>query len=144
MIVYFSSVSGFTDKFIQKLGLPALRIPLNSKEAESFVVDEDFVLITPTYGAMKKGFVPKQVVRFLLNPANDGKLKGVIGSGNRNFYEDYARAADSVSAKFNVPVLYRFELAGTAQDVDTVKEGMKVFWELQKTQSKATSTSTQS
>lgn len=132
MIVYFSSVSEFTAKFVQKLDVPASRIPLNSKEAESFVVDEDFVLITPTYGAGGKGFIPKQVIKFLNIKQNRDRLKGVIGSGNINFNEDYCKAADRISMKCEVPVLYRFELDGTKEDVEIVSEGLDKFWQSQK------------
>lgn len=99
-----------------------------SKSAD-FVVDEDFVLVTPTYGAAHKGFVPKQVVKFLNNPANRARIKGVIGAGNRTFGSEYAIAADMVSAKLEIPVLYRFELAGTEEDVRIVKEGLTQFWD---------------
>lgn len=129
MIVYFSNVSEFTHKFVQKLDLPAVRIPLNSQEAQSFTIDEEFVLITPTYGASGKGWVPKQVIKLLNNPDNRGNLRGVIGSGSLNFLEDYTRAADIISEKCSVPVLYRFELAGTDEDVENTQKGLKSFWE---------------
>lgn len=48
-LVYFSSVSGNTKRFVEKLGMPAHRIPLYPKD-EPLVVDEDFVLMVPTYG----------------------------------------------------------------------------------------------
>ena len=53
LLVYFSSTSGNTARFIEKLGLPARRIPLHSSErgaGPALVVDEPFVLVTPTYG----------------------------------------------------------------------------------------------
>ena len=71
--------------------------------------------------------MPRQVKGFLKNPENASKLRGVIGTGNRNFYEDFAKAADVVSDRFNVPVLYRLELNGTEDDVNIVKEGLKSF-----------------
>lgn len=130
MIVYFSNVSGYTHRFVEKLGLPAIRIPLNAKEAELLTLSEEFVLITPTYGASGKGFVPKQVIKFLNNPENRSKLRGVIGSGSLNFLEDYTKAADIISGKCNVPILYRFELSGTDEDVANTQEGLNSFWEI--------------
>lgn len=129
MIVYFSNTSSFTEKLVRKLGLPAERIPLKTPEAQSFEVHTEFVLIFPTYGANGRDFVPKQVIKFLNNPLNRGLLRGVIGSGNRNFLEDYTRGADIVAAKCNVPLLYRFELDGTPDDVDNIQKGLKLFWE---------------
>lgn len=124
LLVYFSSVTENTERFINKLDVPALRIPLKTADAELFTVDEDFVLVTPTYGA---GGVPKQVIKFLNLEQNRIQCRGVIGSGNRNFFEDFAKAADKISAKLEVPVLYRFELAGTQDDIEKVLEGMKTF-----------------
>ena len=47
-LVYFSSSSENTHRFIQRLGLPAIRIPLN--ERERIRVDEPYILIVPSYG----------------------------------------------------------------------------------------------
>jgi protein involved in ribonucleotide reduction len=124
-----------TKRFIEKLDVPALRIPLKAADAELFTVSEDFVLVTPTYGA---GGVPKQVIKFLNLEQNRLQCKGVIGSGNRNFFENYAKAADTISAKLEVPVLYRFELAGTQDDIEKVTEGLYKFW--QKSPTKVPST----
>lgn len=46
LLIYFSSVSGNTARFIEKLGLPSRRIPLHRHE-EDLVIDEPFVLVTP-------------------------------------------------------------------------------------------------
>ncbi|MCL0526079.1 class Ib ribonucleoside-diphosphate reductase assembly flavoprotein NrdI, partial [Klebsiella pneumoniae] len=48
LIVYFSSRSENTHRFVQRLGLPAVRIPLN--EREHLRVDEPYILIVPSYG----------------------------------------------------------------------------------------------
>ena len=51
-LVYFSSVSENTHRFVTKLGLPAeqvTRIPLH----ERIEVDEPYVLVVPTYGGGK-------------------------------------------------------------------------------------------
>ena len=48
LIVYFSSRSENTHRFVQRLGLPAVRIPLN--EREHLQVDEPYILIVPSYG----------------------------------------------------------------------------------------------
>lgn len=125
MIVYFSNVTGFTQRFVEKLDTPSMRIPLQTASAESFEISEDFVLVVPTYGAGSKGFVPKQVVKFLNNPQNRLHIKGVIATGNTNFGEDYCRAGTIVADKCRVPLLYRLELSGTDDDVNTVNEGMR-------------------
>jgi protein involved in ribonucleotide reduction len=51
LLVYFSSVSGNTARFIEKLGLPAR--PARPCDRPRIEVDEPFVLVTPTYGAAR-------------------------------------------------------------------------------------------
>ena len=64
LIVYFSSRSENTHRFVQRLGLPAVRIPLN--EREHLQVDEPYILIVPSYGGGgTAGAVPRQAIRFL-------------------------------------------------------------------------------
>ncbi len=68
-LVYFSSSSENTQRFIERLGLPAVRIPLN--ERERIQVDEPYILIVPSYGGGgTTGAVPRQVIRFLNDEHN--------------------------------------------------------------------------
>lgn len=130
-LVYFSSVSGNTGRFIEKLGIPADRIPLHSRD-EPLIATEPFVLVVPTYGGgPETKAVPKQVIRFLNEERNRKLLRGVIAAGNTNFGEAYGIAGDIISRKCRVPVLYRFELFGTPDDVTTVREGLEQFWKQQ-------------
>ena len=130
-LVYFSSVSGNTHRFIEKLGRPANRIPLYAKD-EPLTASRPFVLLTPTYGGGDgHGAVPKQVIRFLNVPENRALIRGVIAAGNTNFGEAYGLAGDVIAAKCTVPHLYRFELFGTPDDVSAVHDGLYRFWTLQ-------------
>jgi protein involved in ribonucleotide reduction len=88
----------------------------------------------PTYGANGKDFVPKQIIRFLNLEQNRDKITAVIGSGNVNFLGDYCRGAEIVAQKLSVPLLYRFELAGTQDDVKNVKKGL-TLWETEQQKS---------
>ncbi|RBP68105.1 protein involved in ribonucleotide reduction [Brevibacterium sanguinis] len=124
LLVYYSSSSEYTHRFVGKLRHPSLRLPLLTRH-EMPRIDEPFVLVTPTYGAgPNRGAVPKQVVKFLNIEANRRHLVGVIGAGNTNFGEEYCRAARKVAAKCQVPVLYRVELLGTPDDVEAVNQGL--------------------
>ncbi|MDJ0315970.1 MULTISPECIES: class Ib ribonucleoside-diphosphate reductase assembly flavoprotein NrdI [Arthrobacter] len=127
-LIYFSSASDNTHRFVMKLGLEAARLPIYTSE-ETLLAQEPFVLILPTYGGeTRRGAVPKQVIKFL-NVADNRKLiRGVIGAGNTNFGETYCLAGDIVAEKCNVQHLYRFELMGTSEDVDRVHEGLEEFW----------------
>jgi protein involved in ribonucleotide reduction len=133
-LVYFSSVSENTHRFVQKLGVPTTRIPLHGR----IEVDEPFVLVLPTYGGGRVtldssdiqagGYVPKQVIAFLNNEHNRALLRGVIAAGNNNFGAEFAYAGDVVARKCGVPYLYRFELMGTPEDVQAVRLGLADFW----------------
>lgn len=128
-VVYFSSATNNTKRFVEKLELPADRIPLRRSD-EPLHVCEPYVLITPTYGGGNvRGAVPKQVIAFLNDPINRKHCVGVISSGNTNFGEAYCLAGDIVAAKLNVPHMYKFELLGTAEDVSRVREGLEEFWQ---------------
>ncbi|MEN9608704.1 MAG: hypothetical protein RLZZ06_635, partial [Actinomycetota bacterium] len=110
-IVYFSSTSENTKRFVEKLGIKSSRIPLFTKEVEDFEVEKESILVLPTYGGGEdKRAVPKQVIKFLNNPANRAKIAGVVALGNTNFGETYCIAGDIVSEKLNVPLLYRVEI----------------------------------
>jgi protein involved in ribonucleotide reduction len=127
-LVYFSSVSNNTHRFVEKLGRPAKRIPTFARD-EPLQVDEPYVLVLPTYGGgVTGGAVPKQVIRFLNDPHNRSLIKGVIAAGNTNFGEAYCLAGDIVAQKCNVDTLYRFEVFGTPDDVEAVTTGLEAFW----------------
>ena len=130
-LVYFSTKSGNTHRFIQKLGFNAQRLPLNRQEA-TLQVEQPYILITPTYGGgYAQGAVPKQVIRFLNDKHNRGLIRGVIAAGNTNFGEAYGMAGQIIAEKCQVPFLYRFELFGTDEDVIRVREGVNAFWKRQ-------------
>ena len=129
LLVYFSSASENTHRFVGKLGYRSARLPLRRGD-EPLVVDEEYVLVVPTYGGGSvKGAVPKQVIAFLNDPHNRSLCRGVISSGNTNFGEAYCRAGDIIASKLDVPLLYRYELLGTNTDVARVKEGLEGFWQ---------------
>ncbi|WP_342258647.1 class Ib ribonucleoside-diphosphate reductase assembly flavoprotein NrdI [Spiroplasma endosymbiont of Dioctria linearis] len=129
-VVYFSSVSNNTHRFMEKLDVNDARIPYEIDD--QLIVQKEYVLITPTYaggGGDTKGAVPAQVIRFLNNENNRNLCRGVIASGNTNFGDTFAIAGPIISKKLNVPLLYQFELLGTAQDVETIRKILEDFWE---------------
>lgn len=129
-LVYFSSLSENTHRFITRLDLPARRIPLDS--AQRLRVDEPYILIVPSYGGgTAQGAVPKQVIQFLNDSNNRQLICGVIAAGNRNFGEAFCLAGDIISHKCQVPYLYRFELMGTTDDIANVYHGVTQFWQRQ-------------
>ena len=130
LVVYFSSATRNTERFVEKLDLPSKRIPLHKTEPP-LVVDEPYVLICPTYGggasisgATNTKPVPPQVIRFLNNPHNRNLIRAVIASGNSNFGVDFGKAGDLIAAKCHVPYVYRFELMGLPEDAQAVRAGL--------------------
>lgn len=127
-IVYFSSTSENTHRFVQKLTCVSHRIPLNLQE--HIVVDSEYILICPTYSGGGKntrghvdtrGAVPKQVIHFLNDEHNRKLCRAVIGTGNTNFGDSFALAGPIIAAKVGVPLAYQFELSGTQEDVARVQ-----------------------
>lgn len=132
-VVYFSSVSNNTARFIAACGFPdeginVYRIPLRPKDAP-LEVREPYVLIVPTYGGgnIQKALLP-QIRKFLNGHKNRSFIRGVISSGNRNFATAFCAAGDIISKKCHVPFMYNFELLGTPDDQRQVREGVRDFF----------------
>ncbi|MEY8579014.1 class Ib ribonucleoside-diphosphate reductase assembly flavoprotein NrdI [Corynebacteriaceae bacterium 6-324] len=129
LVVYFSSVTDNTHRFVQKLGLPNMRIPLRLKD-EPLVVNEPYVLVCPTYGGgvslthENSRPVPKQVIRFLNDEHNRSLIRAVIAGGNSNFGTDFGKAGEIISGKCKVPYVYRFEMMGNEEDVRICRGGL--------------------
>ncbi|MBL4916826.1 class Ib ribonucleoside-diphosphate reductase assembly flavoprotein NrdI [Szabonella alba] len=127
-LVYFSSASGNTARMVARLGVPALRIPIRPDEEMPCPV-QPYVLICPTFADGEgRGAVPKPVIRFLNDPARRALLRGVIAGGNRNFGATFAMAGDVIARKCTVPLLFRFELAGSETDIARIRSGLNEFW----------------
>lgn len=127
-LVYYSSSSGNTARFIARSGLHALRIPSVLSDPLP-MPDGPFVLICPTYSDGEgKGAVARPVIRFLNCPERRALLRGVIATGNRNFGTTYALAGRVISEKCHVAWLTSFELAGTDADIARIRAGLDQFW----------------
>lgn len=128
LVVYFSSVTQTTHRFVQKLNRPLARIPLRPVDPFLYV-NEPYVLVTPTYGGgTPRGAVPKQVIKFLNHEGNRSHIRAVVSAGNTNFGAAYCIAGDIIAAKCQVPHLYKFELLGMPDDVAELNTRLeKVF-----------------
>lgn len=116
MKVVYTSRTGNVESVIEKLGIPdAIKIGTGDNN-----VSEDYILITYTDGY---GDVPAEVEEFL--DSNSANLKGVIVSGNTGYGDAYCAAGDVISEKYNVPCLYKFEDAGTDEDIEKIKDLVK-------------------
>ena len=128
-VVYFSSVSENTKRFVDKLGVPSYRIPIPLNEASQYTHQADSVLVTPTYGGGNdQNSVPKQVIKYLNNPENRKHIKAVIAGGNTNFGAHFCKAGEIIAKKLGVPMLYRFEITGTPEEVKEARERIAQLW----------------
>ncbi|QIG66023.1 ribonucleotide reductase stimulatory protein [Ochrobactrum phage vB_OspM_OC] len=117
LICYFSSKTGNTLRFANKLDIPLKRIELGA------TVDEPFVLFSPTYAdGCGNHPVPPQIIKFLNNVDNRSKMLGVVGFGNRSFGRMFAIGSTVIANKCNVPILGKVELFGNDDDVLYVRE----------------------
>lgn len=129
LVVYFSSATENTRRFVEKLDFPNARIPLRLND-EPLIVNEPYVLVCPTYGGgasinhQNSRPVPRQVIRFLNDEHNRSLIRAVIAGGNSNFGTDFGKAGDVISAKCKVPYVYRFELFGNSDDVEICRSGL--------------------
>ncbi|WP_333620208.1 class Ib ribonucleoside-diphosphate reductase assembly flavoprotein NrdI [Dietzia sp.] len=136
-VVFFSNISENTARFVGKLGFDSTRIPIRAAD-EMPEMSEPFVLIVPTYGGClsvtgrEGSHVPRQVKKFLAIEGNRALARGVVAGGNSNFGTSFGAAGEAIAAKLGVPYLYRFELMGTHEDVENVREGLEEFWQHQR------------
>ncbi|MCL4639803.1 MULTISPECIES: class Ib ribonucleoside-diphosphate reductase assembly flavoprotein NrdI [Olivibacter] len=108
--IYYDSKTGNVDRFVHKLeartGWSIRRI------SENLSISQPGHLITFTTG---RGEVPVVTDKFMQQ--NHDLIKTVSASGNKNWGLNYGRAADTVAAIYQLPVLFKFELSGSTDDV---------------------------
>ncbi|MBY8914453.1 class Ib ribonucleoside-diphosphate reductase assembly flavoprotein NrdI [Bacillus sp. YC2] len=106
--IIFDSKTGNVQRFVNKTDFQLIR-----KVDEIEDLDTPFVLVTYTTNF---GQVPASTQAFLEKNAH--LLIGVAASGNKVWGEYFAKSADTISKQYQVPVLHKFELSGTAKDVE--------------------------
>ncbi|MGR3287980.1 class Ib ribonucleoside-diphosphate reductase assembly flavoprotein NrdI [Bacillus sonorensis] len=111
MLIAYYSLAGNVRRFVSKTGLPAVEIK------SDLMLTEPFVLVTGTYGF---GQVASTVWEFLAD--NGDLMTGVAASGNKNWGSNFAKAADLIAEEYGVPIVHKFELSGTTEDVAKVRE----------------------
>ncbi|RPK20028.1 MULTISPECIES: class Ib ribonucleoside-diphosphate reductase assembly flavoprotein NrdI [Paenibacillus] len=113
MKIAFDSRTGNVKRFVGKLEMDAFNI------SEIDYADEPFALITYTTGM---GMVPQKTLDFL--EKNHKNLVGVASSGNRNWGNNFAKSAEIISVMYGVPILLKFELFGTDNDIKSFKQAL--------------------
>lgn len=116
--LYYDSRTGNVQRFIEKVlqitGWNAQRID------NEMVVEEPGHLITFTTNF---GQIPANTEAFLAK--NSDQIFSVTSSGNRNWGRNYGVAADKISAIYDIPQAFKFELSGTMEDINQFIEIIK-------------------
>lgn len=112
MLIVYTSKTGNVARFVARLGLPSLRLGDGGER-----ISEPCLLITYTTGF---GQAPLEALRFV--EGNRPYVRGVVASGNRNWGQNFARAAEVLSVRYGLPIAHKFELSGTQRDVEIVRE----------------------
>lgn len=114
--IAFYTITGQTQRFINKTGLDAHRI---EDAHPQYQMNDKYILILPSY----QDFMMDSVVDFLTYKDNKENLLGLIGCGNRNFNDLFAQTAKKISVTLHVPNL--LELSGNSADVKNVRQIVK-------------------
>ena len=141
-LVYIS-LSGNTASFIKRLSaflqerhenveIEQVDIKDMVKEEQSFyAMSQPFVAFLPTYleggNGLDNGDVEiltNDLGDFIAFEENYKRCFGIVGSGNRNFNNQYCLTAKQYAERFGFPVLDTFELRGLNEDVKRI--GLKI------------------
>ncbi|MEZ7610882.1 class Ib ribonucleoside-diphosphate reductase assembly flavoprotein NrdI [Staphylococcus capitis] len=118
-VVYFS-FSGNVRRFIKRAEIDDT-LEINQDNCTE-PVNEPYILVTGTIGF---GEVPQPVQSFL--EVNHAQLQAVAASGNRNWGQNFAKAGRTISEDYDVPLLMKFEVQGTNNDVIEFKDKVGNF-----------------
>lgn len=121
-VVYFS-FTGNVKRFIARTEFTNT-LEITNDNCADVRIDEPYILVTSTIGF---GEIPDVVKTFLKN--NGKMIRAVVGSGNRNWGQNFAKASDTISREYLVPLLMKFEVQGTQKDVEEFKDKVGHLYE---------------
>ena len=115
LLDYIKEISQDPSK--QKIAINELSTTIETFEIKTGeeLIKKNCILFTYTTGI---GEIPQEIDKFIINNINH--IKGVIGSGNKNWGLNYCKACDLIFEKFNLKTLFKFELAGNTHDIKTL------------------------
>ncbi|MBU8716507.1 class Ib ribonucleoside-diphosphate reductase assembly flavoprotein NrdI [Bacillus subtilis] len=119
-MITYESKTGNVRRFVKalqhKLDIEAIEI------TDDTIINQEFIHITYTIGF---GEVPERTLNFINK--NKNKIRGVVVSGNKVWGDNYGLAGDKLSAKFHTPLLLKFELSGTKQDLQKIIQEVQLI-----------------
>lgn len=141
-LVYIS-LSGNTQSFVRRLKsylqfqsdllIKEIHVKdLVKQEINFYAVDAPFVAFLPTYLEGGNGLdngdteiLTTPLGDFIAYADNYKQCLGIVGSGNRNFNNQYCLTAKQYAERFGFPVLDNFELRGLNSDIERI--GQKII-----------------
>ena len=96
---------------------------------------EPFFALVPTYlnggNGIDSGFteiMTNALGEYIAYNDNAKQCVGVVGSGNKNFNEQYCLTARKYARDFDAPFLADYELRGTSQDIERIYTILAKRW----------------
>lgn len=126
IVIAYDSRTGNVERFIKKMKKEVEDRNSDKfswkfyKVEEDLILDEDFHFITFTTNF---GEVPLKTKIFV--GKNYEKMQSVSSSGNMNWGTMYGRAANRIKKDYDIPILMKFELSGTRNDVEKIIGGLE-------------------
>ncbi|MCS0824856.1 class Ib ribonucleoside-diphosphate reductase assembly flavoprotein NrdI [Cytobacillus firmus] len=115
MLLVYLSLTGNVRSFVKKVGMDSMELNYSNPCTE---VDQEYFIITPTYD----DDITDVISSFIDYGKNIHFLKGFVGSGNKNFDNNYCFNAMDLSKKYSKPLIFKFEFSGTDKDISQFKE----------------------
>lgn len=147
MNIIYISIEGNTRSFLTRMSAYAKQqhsfnptnLELNLKEVseqtEPAEETEPFFVFVPTYldggDGITSGFteiMTNPLGEYVAYGHNADHCIGIVGSGNRNFNEQYCLTARKYAKQFNSPLLADYELRGTSQDIQVIYKKLMERW----------------
>ncbi|AUW97370.1 class Ib ribonucleoside-diphosphate reductase assembly flavoprotein NrdI [Streptococcus pluranimalium] len=144
LTLVYVSLSGNTHSFVtrfarflkEKHNIDSRLINIKDLKHETFPVKEDFLALLPTYLEGGNGLdngdteiLTTPLRQFIAAHDNYKNCFGIIGSGNRNFNNQYCLSAKQYAEQFGFPMLADFELRGTSADIERIAPIVLKAWE---------------
>lgn len=120
MIIYYDSRTGNVERFIDKIRSATHWHCI--KISDSLSINEYGHLVTYT---TKIGSISDSTDKFM--EQHNRFILSVSSSGNMNWGDNFARAADKITARYNIPTLIKFELSGLERDVNRFIQKVKEY-----------------
>ncbi|EHI73829.1 flavoprotein NrdI [Streptococcus criceti] len=147
----YISLSGNTKAFVQKLvdyftfnhaDIPVETLDVKElvKEGQAYPdLDQPYIAFLPTYLEGGNGVdngdreILTTDLRQLIAKGNNAHYcLGIIGSGNRNFNNQFCLTAYQYSNQFGFPVLDTYEMRGLSADVERIAGKIMMAYDLEK------------